>query len=185
MTAGMQPRPEIVERRMERAVARCGVCKLNQYVPANGCCRRCAAPLDQITKPEAGASASELFASHKTDVLSSSLASDQKDRSRWTTALALVLLNERRRRKLSQSEVSQRAGLPRTYISRIETGRLGISFATLARYVEALGLSVAEIVTRAESMITSDRAELRTSVSTSVSPRQAVLDRQASEALNR
>ena len=155
---------------MERAVARCGVCNLNQYVPTNGCCRRCAAPLDQITKPEAGISTSELFASHKMDVLSSSLASERKHRSRWTTALALVLLKERRQRKLSQWEVSQRAGLARTYISRIENGRLGITFATLALCAKAFGLSVVEIVARAEAMITSDAPDLPTSVSTSVSP---------------
>ena len=141
---------------MERAVAKCGVCKLNQYVPTNGCCRRCAAPLAQITKPEAGISTSELFASHKTDGLNSSLVSERNHRSRWTTALALVLLNERRQRKLSQWEVSQRAGLHPTYISRLENGRLGISFATLALCAKAFGLSVAEIVTRAEAMITSE-----------------------------
>ena len=170
---------------MERAVARCGNCKLNQYVPKNSCCRRCDAPLDQITKPEAGASASELFASHKSDVLSSSLVSERMHRSRWTTALALVLLNERRQRKLSQSDVSQRASLPRTYISRIETGRLGISFSTLAQYAKALGLSVTEIVTKAESMVASNRPGLPRSVSTSVSPPQRMLDRQASQALSR
>jgi len=145
---------------MERAVARCRVCKLNQYVPKNGCCRRCDAPLDQITKPEAGASASELFASHKSDVLSSSLVSERMHRSRWTTALALVLLNERRQRNLSQREVSQRAGLPRTYISRIENGRLGITLATLALCAKAFGLSVAEIVAKAEAMITSNTPDL-------------------------
>ena len=173
------------ERGMERAVARCGVCKLNQYVPTNGCCRRCAAPLDQITKPEAGISISELFASHKTDVLNSSLASERNHRSRWTTALALVLLKERRQRKLSQREVSQRAGLPRTYISRIENGRLGISFATLTLCAKAFGLSVVEIVARAEAMSTSDTPDLPTSVSTSVSRTPTVLDRQASQALTR
>ena len=146
---------------MERAVARCGACKLNQYVPTNGCCRRCSEPLYQITTPEAGTSASELFASHKTDVLNSSLVSERNPRSRWTTALALVLLNERRQRKLSQSEMSQRAGLPRTYISRIENGRLGISFATLALCAKAFELPVTEIVTKAEAMITSGTPAFR------------------------
>ena len=173
------------ERGMERAVARCGVCKINQYVPTNGCCRRCAAPLDQITKPEAGISISELFASHKTDVLNSSLVSERNPRSRWATALALVLLNERRQRKLSQREVAQRAGLPRTYISRIENGRLGISFATLTLCAKAFGLSVAAIVARAEAMITSNTPDLPTSVSTSVSRTPTVLDRQASQVLTR
>ena len=170
---------------MERAVARCGVCNLNQYVPTNGCCRRCDAPLDQITKPEAGASASELFASHKSDVLSSSLVSERKHRSRWTTALALVLLNERRQRKLSQSDVSQRASLPRTYISRIETGRLGISFSTLAQYAKALGLTVSEIVTRAELMVANVRPDVQRGVSTSVSGAATTLDRQPAEGLIR
>ena len=77
---------------MERAVVRCGACNLNQYVPRDGCCRRSAAPLNQITKSEAGISASELFASHKTDVLSSSLVSERNYRSMWTTALAPVPL---------------------------------------------------------------------------------------------
>jgi transcriptional regulator with XRE-family HTH domain len=110
--------------------------------------------------------------------LSSSLAFEQKDRSRWTTALALALLNERRRKKLSQAEVSQRVGLARTYISRIETGRIGISFAILAQYVKALGLSVTEIVSRAELMLATDRPVLRRSVSRSVSTQQRILDRQ-------
>lgn len=155
-------RPGVRKQSMERAVARCSVCKLNQYVPANGCCRRCNAPLNQITKPEVGTSVSELFASHKVDLLSSSLESQQKDRSRWAAALALVLVKERKRRNLSQSEVSQSAGLPRTYISRIETGRLGLSFATLAQYARALGLSVSEVVTRAESIIaTNGPAQVR------------------------
>ena len=141
---------------MERAVARCGVCKLNQYVPKNGCCRRCGAPLDKITRPEEAVSTSELFASHKTDVLQSSLVAEQNQRSRWMTALALVLLKERRQRNLSQWEVSQRAGICRTYISRIETGKLGITFATLALCAKAFGLPVAELVARAEAMIKSD-----------------------------
>ena len=157
MTAGMQPRPEIVERRMDRAVARCGVCNLNQFVPKNGCCRRCSRPLDQITKPEErGMSTSEPFAAHKTDVMTSSLVSDRNHRSRWITALALVLRKERLERELSQWEMSKRAGLHPTYISRLENGRLGISFQTLALCAEALGLSVTEIVARAEAMITSE-----------------------------
>ena len=170
---------------MERAVARCGVCKLNQYVPTNGCCRRCAAPLDQITKPEAGISASELFASHKTDELNLSLVSEQNHRTRWNTALALVLLKERRQRKLSQREVSQRAGICRTYISRIENGRLGITFSTLALCAKAFGLPVAEIVARAEAVLTADTPHFPTGVSTSVSPPEHILDRHAAQAINR
>ena len=159
---------------MERAVARCSACNLNQYVPSNGCCRRCGAPLDQITQPDSGTSASELFATHKTDVLQSSLASEGNHRSRWSTALALVLLKERRQRNLSQREVSQRAGLPRTYISRIENGRLGITLATLALCAKAFGLSMVEIVARAEAVLATDTPDLPNSVSTSVSTRQRI-----------
>ena len=158
MTAGMQPRPEIVERRMDRAVARCGVCNLNQFVPKNGCCRRCGRPLDQNTKPEErDMSASEPFAPHKTDAMAPSLVSDRNYRSRWSKALALVLRKEREEKKLSQWEVSQRAGLHPTYISRLENGRLGISLQTLSLCAKAFGLSVAEIVARAEAMITREQ----------------------------
>jgi len=147
-----------VRRTMERPVARCGACKLNQYVPRNGRCRRCRAPLNQITKPEErGMSPSEPIASQKTDVMASSLASDRNYRSRWATALAFVLRKEREERELSQWEMSQRAGLHPTYISRLENGRLGISIPTLALCAEALGLSVAEIVSRAEAMITTEQ----------------------------
>ena len=102
-------------------------------------------------------STSEPFAAHKTDVMTSSLVSDRNHRSRWITALALVLRKERLERELSQWEMSKRAGLHPTYISRLENGRLGISIQTLALCAEAFGLPVAEIVARAEAMITSEQ----------------------------
>ena len=143
---------------MNRPVTRCGVCKLNQFVPKNGCCRRCGRPLDQITKlEERGMSTSEHFAPQGTEVMAPSLVSDRNYRSRWSKALALVLRKEREEKKLSQWEVSQRAGLHPTYISRLENGRLGISLQTLSLCAKAFGLSVAEIVARAEAMITREQ----------------------------
>lgn len=48
----------------------------------------------------------------------------------------------RRQRGLTQAELAHRMGVHRVYVSRIESGRVGVSAATLVRLAEALGVSL-------------------------------------------
>lgn len=44
--------------------------------------------------------------------------------------------------KLSQSEVAERAGLGRTFISMAETGHRGVSFGLVTQWADTLGYEV-------------------------------------------
>lgn len=48
----------------------------------------------------------------------------------------------RRQQGLTQAELARRMGVHRVYVTRIESGRVGISAATLVRLAEALGVSL-------------------------------------------
>ena len=50
-----------------------------------------------------------------------------------------MLKFERMRSGLSQAEISQKAGLTQSTVSRLETGGSDFKIQTLARYVDALG----------------------------------------------
>ena len=60
-------------------------------------------------------------------------------------SLAETLRNLRRDRRLTQRTVAERAGLPVSYVSRIETGRIQPTVGTVGRLAQALGVGVAAL----------------------------------------
>jgi transcriptional regulator with XRE-family HTH domain len=65
--------------------------------------------------------------------------------------LARAIRELRAERGLSQEELGHLADLHYTRISHIESGRVSPSWGNVRRIAEALGISVAELATRAES----------------------------------
>ncbi len=72
--------------------------------------------------------------------------------------LVLLLCEEVRERRqklnLSQSEVSRRSGLHRSYIGDLERGARNLSVKNLARVAMALNISPSSLVKRAEKRLT-------------------------------
>ena len=52
----------------------------------------------------------------------------------------------RKEKKISQEEISLRAGLTRSYIGRIDRGKINISLATLYKLAEALEIEAADLL---------------------------------------
>lgn len=72
----------------------------------------------------------------------------------FNRALAQVLQNERNAKKLTQMEVSGRAGLTHQYIGYIERGIRCPTVDVLVRIAMALGVKASTLVARAEKMVT-------------------------------
>lgn len=66
-------------------------------------------------------------------------------------ALGAALRVERERRGWSQEELSDRAGLDRTYLSGVERGERCPNLRNLIRVVQALEVSLSQLVLAAES----------------------------------
>ena len=62
-------------------------------------------------------------------------------------ALAQQLRNLRRRRRLTQASLAERAGMDRSYLSGIELGKHNVPLDTICRLAWALGLDVRELLT--------------------------------------
>jgi transcriptional regulator with XRE-family HTH domain len=61
-------------------------------------------------------------------------------------ALAAQLRSVRRRRKLTQEALAERAGMDRSYLSGIERGKHNVPLDTICRLAWALGMDVRDLV---------------------------------------
>lgn len=77
---------------------------------------------------------------------------------RWAFGLAVRISRERL--GWSQTDLSQKSGIDRGYISRLETGSSDPGLRVQQRLAEALGLTLTELVTQAEDELR--RARRRT-----------------------
>lgn len=62
-------------------------------------------------------------------------------------ALAAQLRTLRRRRRLTQEALAERAGMDRSYLSAIERGKHNVPLDTICRLAWALGMDVRDLVT--------------------------------------
>ena len=69
-------------------------------------------------------------------------------------ALAAHLRNVRRRRRLTQEALAERAGMDRSYVSGIERGLHNVPLDTICRLAWALGLDVRELITPGVAAVT-------------------------------
>lgn len=69
-----------------------------------------------------------------------------------STALAAIIKNERKAKDLSQQELADRAGLHRTFISRLERGLTEISVQSLCCVALALGTTTSKLLSDSEEL---------------------------------
>lgn len=70
------------------------------------------------------------------------------DEEAHTFYTSQILLDARKKAKVTQEELAKRIGVNKSYISRVEKGVITPSVATFYRIINALGLSVELIPTR-------------------------------------
>ena len=74
----------------------------------------------------------------------------KRQRNTLRQALGSVITELRTKRKWSQEEVSHKAGYSSRYIITIEKGQQNFSFDLLVAVAEVFGLSVSQLVVKAE-----------------------------------
>lgn len=73
-------------------------------------------------------------------------------------ALCEVVRERRKKLNLSQSELSRRSGLHRSYIGDLERGARNLSVKNMCRLAQALEMSATELVRLAEESLTTERS---------------------------
>ena len=115
----------------EREVLACRHCRLVQFRTRTSLCRRCHKPLDgevwNRTEFDAAGVRSEPGASEVSDAVEN---------------LGVRVREVRKERGLTQRVLASRMNVPRTYISKVEMGRVVPSLSTLWRIAAGLEVSV-------------------------------------------
>jgi transcriptional regulator with XRE-family HTH domain len=68
------------------------------------------------------------------------MTEEQKQNTRDRIGLRIMTL--RKMQELSQDELTRRAGIQRTHLSRIEAGKYAVTLETIQAIAEALGMTV-------------------------------------------
>lgn len=126
----------------QREVLSCSHCRLVQFRTRTSLCRRCHKPLEGEvrvrTEPEASCKRSDPA---------------PMDVSEAIKTLGVRVRGIRMERRLTQSGLAGRMNVPRTYISKVETGRVVPTVTTLVRVAAALEVTMTDLL--------SDEAERR------------------------
>jgi transcriptional regulator with XRE-family HTH domain len=137
-----------------RDVVRCHRCHLVQYRTLSDLCRRCEQALPEPPRPDL-ASNGAFNNNAEGTIHSNHFPADQEGQqerihSRTRTARELTIgrkLRELRdQRHLTQQEMASKAGVPRTYISRIENARLLPGPVMLRRIADALQVEILDLL---------------------------------------
>jgi transcriptional regulator with XRE-family HTH domain len=133
-TSFADSKPACVKHK-EREVLVCCHCRLVQFRTRTSLCRRCHKPLDgevwNRTELDAGGVRSELVTNEVSDAAKS---------------LGVRVREIRKERGLTQRVLANRMNVPRTYISKVEMGRVLPSLATLCRIAAGFEVSVAYLL---------------------------------------
>lgn len=127
-----------------RAVIRCAACRLVQFQTASGNCRKCLRPLPLAPAvvtlvPEKGPKPGPEVCSFKAR---RGEGVDGKMAPRTAISLGRTLLAIRRAVGMTQQQATDADGMPRTYVSRLENGRMTPGPETLGRFAAVYGVSV-------------------------------------------
>ena len=119
----------------EREVQACCHCRLVQFRTRTSLCRRCHKPLDgevwNRTELDAAGARSELVTNELSDAVNN---------------LGVRIREIRKERGLTQRALACRMNVPRTYISKVEMGRVVPSLSTLWRIAAGLEVSVSHLL---------------------------------------
>ena len=119
----------------EREVQACCHCRLVQFRTRTTLCRRCHKPLDgdvwNRTELDAAGARSELVTNELSDAVKN---------------LGVRVREIRKERGLTQRALACRMNVPRTYISKVEMGRVVPSLSTLWRIAAGLEVSVSHLL---------------------------------------
>ena len=125
-----------------KPVVRCAHCLLNQFETEAKLCRRCKQPFP-LPEPEPTPKPVPVR------VLPVGMVEIEAQLAR---AVALQLQTEREGRGLTQEALGRRMGVNRTYVSKVENGAALPSVSSLDRFAVALGLSLAELMLRIDTL---------------------------------
>lgn len=78
------------------------------------------------------------------------MTDEQKQQTR--DRIGLRIMGLRKLAGLTQEQLSERAGLQRSHISKIEAGKYAVTFETIQTIAEALGMTVDIVDTRLEGL---------------------------------
>lgn len=119
----------------EREVLACFHCRLVQFRTRTSLCRRCHKPLDGEARNPAQVEAASIPSGNQAmDVLDP------------VKNLGLRVRDFRKKRGLTQRVLACRMNVPRTYISKVEVGRVMPTLATLWRVAGALEVPVTRLL---------------------------------------
>jgi len=114
-------------------IPRCPHCGLTQFRPAIARCVRCKKPLDNLA----------------TDMLSHAFASlPKQSKEALAQRVGVAVKTLRRERRFTQQRLATLMGTCRSYISKLESGRVLPSMQTLESATSALGIDLAELFLR-------------------------------------
>ena len=125
-----------------REVISCPHCGLVQFRTRNSRCRRCQRPVDDQLEDSA--------CPVPFPVNSTMAAVD--NRLEMAQIIGRRVREIRRNQALSQRELAQRLNVPRTYLSKVETGKVLPTIATLSRLAGVLGVEVHQLLFPREAL---------------------------------
>jgi len=131
-----------------REVLRCRQCLLVQFRTASDLCRRCAKPLPSHPAEHVAAVLDEdatPVALESQSAINSPMPLDRGARNRRLT-VGSKLGAIRKERALTQVEMAELLGIPRSYLSRIENNRLLPGPLMVAKFAQALDLGISELL---------------------------------------
>lgn len=134
-----------------RETVRCAFCTLVQFRTHNNRCRRCTAPLADIALE---ARLSDLVAEHPP--VPGNGRGAKSSRGNGLPDIGSFIRAWRQAKRLTQTDIRNRAGISRSYLSRIESGRMIPSLATMEKLASALHLSMAELLQPVKTETTED-----------------------------
>lgn len=135
----------------ERETVRCAFCTLVQFRTQNNRCRRCTAPLADIA---ANASPFDVLAAEPP--VSGNGNGKKSSRKNGLPDIGSAIRAWRQAKRLTQTDIRNRAGISRSYLSRIESGRMIPSLATMEKLATALELTIAELLQPVKRETTED-----------------------------
>jgi transcriptional regulator with XRE-family HTH domain len=125
-----------------REVLRCTTCSLVQFRTSTNNCRRCDKPLPLAIRYEALPEATGGLIPFPTG----RQGFQPRGKTAREVTIGRKLRDLREERHLTQQDMAAKAGVPRTYISRIENARLLPGPVMLNRISDALGVAILDLL---------------------------------------